>query len=231
LLTILQTWAIIGALGWWAKDLIIQPHPVEAAPAPAIGAVYDGNGFDPAMSPDFGAGGVGALGDAAAAATSTPIVVQLEFITATPAAVTATPAAAPDDGNTYDAAYSYYDPSLGGVNCHSANWDGMKCADTTASGIKWSEYMGSGVAFPIAWLQVLGYGSEIQVIDPAPIAGVYTVIDICCGCDGRNWGDGVYRIDFLNDRQALPWAAPVKFWIISRTAPVEGLTDGACIAG
>ena len=66
------------------------------------------------------------------------------------------------------------------MNCHSANWDGSHCADTTASGIRWSEYIGRGVAIPPSWLEAgIGYGSILRVIDPSTIAGDYTVIDLC----------------------------------------------------
>ena len=123
-------------------------------------------------------------------------------------------------GQVYDAAYSYYNPDLGGTNCHSANWDGSRCADTTASGIRWSQYIGHGVALAPEWLAVLGYGSVIKVISPDVIAGDYAVIDMCQGCSGQLWPDHQVRIDFLDTAQRLQWAYPVKFKIVSVVQPI-----------
>lgn len=118
--------------------------------------------------------------------------------------------------------YSYYDPNLGGVNCHSANWDGHKCADTTASGIRWSQYVGHAVAIPPSWYDAgLGYGSVLRVISPSSMLGDYTVIDLCPGCEAKNWPDGQYRLDFLDDRQRLTWAYPMQALIVNIVPPVE----------
>ena len=119
--------------------------------------------------------------------------------------------------------YSYYNPALGGINCHSANWDGSACRDTTASGIKWSEYMYHAVAIPPEWLSTIWYGSTITVISPEILAGRYVVIDICQACSSNIWPDGMSRLDFLDDTQRLPWAYPVEFYLSSVVTPVEAI--------
>ena len=155
-------------------------------------------------------------------ATATAAVTATPYPTYTPhpsPTIEATPTEF-NGGQIYDALYSYYNPDLGGPNCHSANWDGVSCADTTASGIRWSQYIGHGAALPPEWLAVLGYGSVIRVVSPDVIAGDYTVIDMCQGCSGVNWADHQFRIDFLDTVQRLQWAYPVKFKIISVVQPV-----------
>lgn len=150
------------------------------------------------------------------ASTSTPERVVVEImpvvITPTPQATAAvTPTFAPGYYQTVDVLYSYYNPALGGVNCHTDNWNGSTCADTTASGIRWSEYLGKGVAIPPSWKAAgIGYGSVFHVLEPAALVGDYTVVDLCSGCEANIWPDGMYRLDFLNDRQLLSWAYPVK---------------------
>ena len=121
--------------------------------------------------------------------------------------------------NVYHIAYSYYNPNLGGVNCHTANWTGSRCNDTTASGIKWSDYLDRGVALPPSYLQVLGYGSRILVTSPDPMKGIYTVVDMCCGCEAANWKDNTYRLDFLSLTQKLTWAYPVTFQVLDYVPP------------
>jgi hypothetical protein len=177
--------------------------------------------------------GVGdySIGTQAVIPSATPVTVTFNFVTATAVpGATARANDLGDDGMVYDVAYSYYNPALGGINCHSANWDGIACADVTASGIRWTEYMGQGVAVPPSWLGVLGYGTVISVLDPAPIARQYTVIDICCGCEAGNWDDRRWRLDFLDDKQRLEWASPLRFVINSRTAP-ENVGVGVCYGG
>jgi hypothetical protein len=133
-----------------------------------------------------------------AAATATPVYQQVEVL------------------------YSYYNPSLGGINCHSANWDGVRCADTTASGIRWSEYIGRGVAVPPSWVSSgLGFGSVLRVVEPSSIAGDYTVIDLCNMCEPSYWPDGKWRLDFLDTRQRLTWAYPVRLLIVAIVKPEE----------
>lgn len=150
-------------------------------------------------------------------ATMAPTITPYPTATGLPATVTPTPAY-----QSVHVLYSYYNPDLGGVNCHSANWDGSKCADTTASGIKWSEYMGRGVAIAPSWYNAgLGYGSILRVVAPDAIAGDYTVIDLCSGCEANNWPDRQYRLDFLDDRQRLTWAYPVDLLIINVVQPAE----------
>ena len=165
----------------------------------------------------------------AAAISSGPTAAATpDFVTAT-MAPTVTPyptVQAPTATPSYqevDVAYSYYNPELGGINCHSANWDGSHCADVTASGIRWSEYIGHGVAIPPSWLASgLGYGSVLRVVEPSSIAGDYTVIDLCSMCEVTYWPDGRYRLDFLDRSQRLTWAYPVRLLIVAIVKPLEG---------
>ena len=157
-------------------------------------------------------------------ATAGPLVVVIATEGAAPALEpTAVPSVTPSPVyQEVSVLYSYYNPELGGVNCHSANWDGSHCADTTASGIRWSEYLGRGVAIPPSWLEAgIGYGSILRVIDPATIAGDYTVIDLCSLCETTYWPDGQWRLDFLDERQKLSWAYPVRVLIVSVIKPME----------
>jgi hypothetical protein len=142
---------------------------------------------------------------------------------ATPVFVrSATPSLVPSaTSQVYKVGYSYYNPSLGGVNCHTANWDGVRCADVTSSGIRWSDYMGRAVALAPSWLRVIGYGTVLHVSSPAPMVGDFTVIDMCCGCEAANWSDNNFRVDFLALKQALQWNYPVVFFIKSFVSPVN----------
>jgi hypothetical protein len=181
------------------------------------------------LSPNAGLGrGItadnkGPLENVMAAPTGTAVVVVVNVATATPIPVVASPVPSVTPTPNYqevDVEYSYYNPSLGGINCHSANWDGHRCADTTASGIRWSEYVGRGVAIPPSWLSDgMGYGSILRVVDPGSIAGDYTVIDLCSGCEAGNWADNKWRLDFLDTAQRLTWAYPVKVLLISIVKP------------
>jgi hypothetical protein len=156
--------------------------------------------------------------------TAGPLVVVIATESAAPTLEpTSVPTATPSPAYQEVAVlYSYYNPELGGVNCHTANWDGSHCADTTASGIRWSEYVGRGVAIPPSWLEAgIGYGSILRVIDPSTIAGDYTVIDLCSMCEPTYWPDGQWRLDFLDLRQKLSWAYPVRVLIVSVVKPME----------
>lgn len=156
--------------------------------------------------------------------TAGPLVVVIATESAAPTLEpTAVPSVTPTPAyQEVSVLYSYYNPELGGVNCHSANWDGSHCADTTASGIRWSEYLGRGVAIPPSWLEAgIAYGSILRVVDPSTIAGDYTVIDLCGMCETSYWPDGQWRLDFLDDRQKLSWAYPVRVLIVSVVKPME----------
>lgn len=108
--------------------------------------------------------------------------------------------------------FSYYYPPLGGVNCHPDNWINNTCKDTTASGQKWSSYMGAGIAIHPDWLDEMPYGTQIIVSSPSEIAGTYTVIDLCGGC----LINGNYYFDFLEPSMpsGLSWSVPVRWSVI-----------------
>jgi hypothetical protein len=162
----------------------------------------------------------------------TPIQVQVVVVTPVPE-LTVTPTPVTYLSEIYKVGYSYYNPELGGVNCHSANWDGKHCADTTASGIKWSDYIGKAVAVPPSWYCLgLGYGSILRVLTPAVLAGDYLVIDLCSGCESSNWDDGNFRMDFLDTSQKLTWAYPVEVVVVFAVQPtVENGRDLVCGGG
>lgn len=151
------------------------------------------------------------------------VVVNPTASAVVPSATVAPTATEVNQGAVYDVAYSYYDPELGGTNCHSANWDGSHCADTTASGFRWSDYVGHAVAVPPSWMSMMGYGTVLRVVDPGSIAGDYTVIDLCSGCEAGVWPDRRYRLDFLDSAQRLPWAFGVKFKLL-HLVPVPTVT-------
>ena len=112
--------------------------------------------------------------------------------------------------DVYKLGYSYYYPDLGGVNCHSNNWDeeNFRCSDITASGKSWRENMYRGVALHYDMLRDIPFGTNIKVVSPEEIKGWYEVIDICPGCGPRYEGQ-TYFIDFLDDRQRLAWGQEV----------------------
>ena len=109
--------------------------------------------------------------------------------------------------------YSYYFPDLGGTNCHPANWDGASCANTTASGAGWREYIGRGVAIHQSMIEKYPYGTIFRVLSPQSIAGDYTVIDLCAGCIRPDAPDMMW-IDFLDDSQKLNWSVPVLIEVV-----------------
>ena len=166
------------------------------------------------------------------AATDAPTVVASATPTLVPTAVVTPTSEYKTD--VLEVRYSYYNPDLGGVNCHTANWNGYSCADTTASGIPWRAYVGKAVAVPPSWLGIVSYGSVLRVLEPDPIKGDYVVIDICNWCETNYWPDHTWRLDFLDTAQRLPWAFPVKVVFVSvitptpvpTLTPVRTLTPG-----
>jgi len=113
--------------------------------------------------------------------------------------------------DNYIFAYSYYNPDLGGVNCHEDNWleDIKKCKNTSASGKGWREYIKSGVAIHPDMLENLPFGTIIEVIDPEILRGEYEVIDLCSGCRPKIT-NGFYYIDFVDTIQIVPWGSEIK---------------------
>jgi len=143
--------------------------------------------------------------------------------------------------------FSYYYPALVGedyekysVNCHPDNliyseWDASKvigCADITASGLPWSNYLydesydakyRGGVAVPFhpdtcpeidkgvlasSCVPIYPMLSVIRVTAPIVIAGDYLVVDICPACGAYVYSHQVLFLDFLS--RGLP--SSVNFW-------------------
>jgi hypothetical protein len=125
--------------------------------------------------------------------------------------VTPTPQYEIEGYDYYKFRYSYYNPDLGGVNCHTDNWDieNEKCADVTASGKSWKQNMYRGIAVHYDQLFDLPFGTIVEVIKPAELKGFYEIIDICPGCNPRP-DDPHYYIDFLDDRQRLNWGDMIE---------------------
>jgi len=146
------------------------------------------------------------------------VVVEVNYPTPSAGVAEIVPTSTPDYSGypVYVVAYSYYNPDLGGVNWHTDNWNGERCADTTASGISWRDNVGKAVAVPPSWVCTgLGYGSYIEVLNPETIRGRYMVVDLCSGCEALNWEDKTWRLDFLDLTQKLTWAYPVEIRIDS----------------
>jgi hypothetical protein len=158
-------------------------------------------------------------------------------MTATPTitpAVTVTPGLVSSPvpvGYKFTFGYSYYYPDLLGVNCHDNNVlsDGT-CANTTASGQGWRDYVGKGVAIPVTYstvfsselgarwceyykLPCIPFGSVIRVHYPSVLAGDWYVVDTCGACDDRH-NSGIVYIDFLDIQQRAAWGSPVEVEII-----------------
>jgi hypothetical protein len=155
---------------------------------------------------------------------NTNITVNVVYPTVQPTSTLqaqATPKSKGIDGQVYVVGYSYYNPDLLGINCFSGNVTSSGCADTTASGFRWSDYMRRGVAVPDIWLTRWGFGSVIRVLSPDILSGVYTIVDKCAACDWHNWTayDKRDRVDFLDTIQRLPWDADVKFILESWVKP------------
>lgn len=108
--------------------------------------------------------------------------------------------------------YSYYYPPFGPPNCAQENWkDDMYCEDTTASGLPWSDYIGRGVAVPLAWADLIPLGSTVRVHSPDSMVGDYVVLDYCGGCIKP---EGHIYFDFLDNRARLNWTVPMLVEII-----------------
>jgi hypothetical protein len=107
--------------------------------------------------------------------------------------------------------YSYYFPPLGPPNCSAENWKEFYCEDVTASGLPWSDYIGRGVAVPLAWAEYIPLGSTVRVHSPESMIGDYVVLDYCGGCIKP---EGHIYFDFLDNRARLNWTVPMLVEII-----------------
>jgi hypothetical protein len=163
-----------------------------AAGLPAGGQVYGGIN-PPAMIATI----VGGLVTPSPTAQPTPAPTSTPQIDPTPVRPTLT---------VY---YSYYYPPLGGANCHTANWVNGECADTTASGQKWTTWLNAGgAACPLSW----PIFTRFEVLSPTLKAGVYTCVDYCPACGNSQ---AHYWIDFLTDSQELEWSYPMEIRLLS----------------
>lgn len=108
--------------------------------------------------------------------------------------------------------YSYYYPPFGPPNCAPQNWDDKNalCDDVTASGEKWSDWLGKGIAIPVQWKDDVPLMSTIRVHTPKILQGDYTVIDYCEDCIK----DGYVYVDFLSRNWVVKWTTPILIEII-----------------
>ena len=93
---------------------------------------------------------------------------------------------------------TYYNPSLGGVNC----WQFVKgqCVSKTKSGAKWQDWFGRGLACP----KEIPFGTRFWIRNQ-----VWTCVDR----GGRIYieSNGVIRLDLLTDTH--PWAGRGVFTV------------------
>ena len=116
-------------------------------------------------------------------------------------------------GYVYAVGYSYYWPPYGPPNCSDENWkaEWNICEDTTASGEKWTLWIGRGIAVPIQWRDDIPLMSVVRITGNIAVQGDYTVIDYCGRCIKD---DGFVYVDFLSNRQVLPWTVPLLMEVI-----------------
>lgn len=96
--------------------------------------------------------------------------------------------------------YSYYDPSLGGVNCFTWDEEAGECISLMASGLDWRNYYDFAVACPSYY----PLNTVIYVEYPLEVRGNWTCLDICPVCSEGG------LIDFLQHKQVLPWRTEIK---------------------
>jgi hypothetical protein len=125
------------------------------------------------------------------------------------------PTQRPIFGEVLAVGYSYYWPPFGPPNCGPENWhaDINYCDDMTASGLKWSQYIGVGVAVPVQWREDIPLGSTIRVRSPKEMIGDYIVLDYCGGCIKP---EGHVYFDFLDNRMRLAWTVPLLVEVIKK---------------
>jgi len=112
-----------------------------------------------------------------------------------------------DSRDTISLRASHYYPPAGGPNC-SAFYDGY-CHSKTASGEKWEEWLGAGVAMPAS----VPFWSVLVVTEPPEIRGRYVVIDRG-GAIVKE--DGLMWVDFLWDLETwtVPFGTVIKGYIL-----------------
>jgi len=123
------------------------------------------------------------------------------------------PTQRPIVGDLIAVGYSYYWPPFGPPNCMMDNWHDNYCEDVTASGLRWSDYIGQGVAVPVQWVQdgSVPLGSTLRVHSPNEMIGDYLVLDVCGGCITP---EGHVYVDFLDNRARLNWTVPLLVEVI-----------------
>ena len=101
--------------------------------------------------------------------------------------------------------YSYYYPDLGGVNCHTSNWDAdAGVCRAVLLGRPWRDWLGRLVALGYDYQDYMG--CTLHIVAPDAVVGDYVIGDICPAC-------GADFVDFLADRQVLPWRSLVQGYI------------------
>ncbi len=123
------------------------------------------------------------------------------------------PTQRPITGSLLAIGYSYYWPPWGPPNCDAGNWHDREnfCDDVTASGLRWSDYVGRGVAVPWEWQEDIPLGSTIRVHSPLSMIGDYIVLDLCGSCIKP---EGHVYFDFLDNRARLNFTVPMLVEVI-----------------
>ena len=123
------------------------------------------------------------------------------------------PTQRPVVGRLMAVGYSYYWPPFGPPNCSDLNWhaDLNFCDDTTASGLRWTLYVGVAVAVPLEYREFILLGATVRVHSPSSMVGDYLVIDYCGSCIKE---EGHIYFDFLDNRQRLAWTVPMLVEIL-----------------
>lgn len=156
--------------------------------------------------------------------TMIPTFIPTVILTFSPMVIpTATPV-------VYEYAFSFYDPSLLGENCHAGNVVDGQCKNITHCSANfpelvsggWRDYLGRGVAVPPSLLEKYPCGTELQVLTPPELIGIYTVVDICGGCEPNPRNDYKTDLDFLLPKSQgfsivdrYWWHTPVRFTVIN----------------
>lgn len=185
-----------------ASALSPTSTPLPNYPVSEQGSFYASSDPSPAIITPQPSGGLPAVAVPQIQPTFTP------FPTYTPY-----PTQRPIFGAVIAVGYSYYWPPFGPPNCGEENWhpEINYCDDMTASGLKWSQYIGTGVAVPVQWRDDIPLGSTVRVHSPIEMVGDYVVLDYCGGCIKP---EGHIYFDFLDNRQRLPWTVPMLVEII-----------------
>jgi hypothetical protein len=137
------------------------------------------------------------------------VIVVVQYPTPIP-----TQAPTPQDGSPTGQVlyllYSYYDPTIGGINC--ADFQNGQCLSKMANGLDWRSYYGKALACP-SWIPL---GTKLRVTDFPPINGEWVCMDRGSALEDPVLVDGVqyWFVDFLTHSQDLAWRTIVPMEVV-----------------